>query len=271
MWPAERHYLIDPMADLTMPLSREEQERILGGEACMWTEFVSPENIDSRIWPRAAAVAERLWSPQEVRDVDSMYRRMDAVSWHLEGLGLTHRSSVTAMLARLAGTDDIAALRVLADVVEPVKDYTRLELANKSGVALSIEDPLNRLVDAVPPESEAARKFALAVNTLVSSKFRDADSKAQVRAQLVSWSNNHTRLQPLLEKSYLLKEAAPLSQELASLGGAGLQALDNIDRNKPAMESWKADQLAMLEEAQKPKADLLLVVASAVRKLIDTR
>jgi hexosaminidase len=55
--------------------------------------------VDSRIWPRAAAVAERLWSPQDVKDLASMYRRLEAVSCHLEWLGLTHRSGYSLMLA----------------------------------------------------------------------------------------------------------------------------------------------------------------------------
>jgi len=47
----------------------------------MWTEWVTPEILDSRIWPRTAAIAERLWSPQEVTDVASMYRRLAELDW----------------------------------------------------------------------------------------------------------------------------------------------------------------------------------------------
>ena len=78
MWPAARHYAVDPMTmTITKPgaaaaLTAEEQKRILGGEACMWSEFVTPETIDSRIWPRLAAIAERFWSPPETRDNQSM-------------------------------------------------------------------------------------------------------------------------------------------------------------------------------------------------------
>src|SRR5262249_38285878 len=125
IWPAARHYAVDPMADAAAGLSPEEKQRILGGEAAMWAEFVSAETIDSRIWPRTAAIAERFWSPPEVQDVNSMYQRLEKFSRNLDWLGLTHNSSYSAMLRRLTGGDDIVALRMLADVVEPVKCYSR--------------------------------------------------------------------------------------------------------------------------------------------------
>src|ERR1700728_5100814 len=130
MRPASRHCTLDPMTmrstDADATLTAAERNLILGGESCQWAEWVTPENIDSHIWPRNAAIAERLWSPQEVKDVASMYKRMKAVSYELEWLGLTHNSVRTEMLERMAGNADRAALlRGLADVVEPVKDYNR--------------------------------------------------------------------------------------------------------------------------------------------------
>merc|ERR1711862_341970 len=36
---------------------------LLGGEAALWTEKIDFTNLECRIWPRSASVAERLWSP----------------------------------------------------------------------------------------------------------------------------------------------------------------------------------------------------------------
>jgi hexosaminidase len=266
MWPAGRHYAVDPMADAAATLSAEEKSRILGGEACLWSEFVSPETIDSRLWPRAAAIAERLWSPQEIKDVDSMYARLGDVSWRLEWLGLTHRSNRDLMLHRLAGSDDIAALRVLADVVEPVKDYTRPD--NIKGV-WNFRAPLNRLVDAVGPESERARRFGDLVKAFMQSGYKDKASEGQIRVLLAAWRDNDAKLAPALQRSFLLSEVAPLSKDLSALGTVGLQALDYLDNSQLSPEAWRTEQITAIHAAEVQRADLLIMVAAPVQQLVE--
>lgn len=268
-WSAARHYAVDPLSGDAANLSAEEKQRILGGESCMWAEYVSPENVDSRIWPRNAAIAERLWSPQEVRDPASMYARLDLISARLEWLGLTHRSVSRHMLQRLAGSAspaEFAALRTLADVIEPVKDYTRGQTAP---AVPSSATPMNRVVDAVPLESDAGRRFSDLVDQFLAVACHDPAAEARLRAQLMTWRDNDAILQPLAQRSFLVKEVAATSQDLATLGAAGLAALDAIAKGQPAPDSWKAQQLATLEPVKKPKAQLLLIPAPAVQKLIE--
>lgn len=266
MWPASRHYAVDPMSGEAASLNPEEQKRILGGEACQWAEWVTPENIDSHIWPRGAAIAERLWSPQQITDVDSMYIRLNAVSLQLEWLGLTHKSARTHMLQRMAGSEDISALRVLAGVVEPVKDYDRWDDAKGP---IDFHAPLNRMIDAAYPESDVARNFSNLVQTFVQSGNKDQATEAQLRACLTTWRDNDAKLHPLLDREFLLQEVTPLSASLSALGAAGLQALDYLDKSQPIPESWKTQQLAIVETAKKRQADVLLMVAAPVQQLIE--
>src|SRR6266699_2641645 len=143
---------------------------------------------------------------------------------------------------RMAGTNDIAALRTLANVVEPVKDYTRMN--NLKGV-WDFRGPLNRLVDIAHPESDEARHFRDAVQTYARSD---------------SWRDNDARLHPLLQQSFLLNELKPLSEDLSALASAGLFALNYLGQSTPSPNSWRKQQLALFERAKTPKADLLLMV-----------
>lgn len=265
MWPASRHYAVDPLSDAAANLSPEEKQRILGGEACMWSEYVSPENIDSRIWPRIAAIAERLWSAQNVTDVNSMYERLEASSRWLDWLGLTHNSSYWPMLRRIAGSDDISPLRALADVVESVKDYTREETAPQEPTSLV---PLNRLIDAARPESATARHFAAMVDALLSGH-ADSATKQEIRIWLIHWQGDQVALQPLAAQSFLVREVIPLSQSLSQVASIGLQAMDDLDRGEWPGDAGKAEQLAVLQQAQQQKAQLLLMIVPPVQKLVE--
>jgi hexosaminidase len=269
IWPASRHYAVDPMVipsgDAVANLSADEQKRILGGEACMWSEYASPENLDSRIWPRAAVVAERLWSPQSVTDVASMYSRLADLSLQLEGLGLTHDASYDSMLRRISGTADIADLKALADVVEPVKDYNREATAPAEPTSAM---PLNRLVDATRPESAQGREFNSAVSALLTDKSNTA-LRTEIRQRLTTWRDCQVRLQATNPQSFLLQEAMPVSRNLASLANAGLQALDYLESNQPAPDDWETQQRLLLEAAKKPQAQVEITIAAGVQKLVD--
>ena len=266
MWPAVRHYAIEPMSGAAANLTPEQKRLILGGESCQWAEWVTPENVDSHIWPRNAAIAERLWSPQDVTDITSMYTRMHAVSLELESLGLAHESARDRMLQRMAGTADLAALRVLAEVVEPVKDYNRW--SDEKG-PIDFHAPLTRMIDAVHPESETSLEFSGLVQQFVQSGYKDRAAESQLRSWLTLWRDNNVKLRPLLQQSSLLREDVPVSENLAMLGAAGLQALDYLDKGQPEPDLWKAQQLAVIDQAKKPVAGLLLMVAAPVQQLVE--
>ncbi|HWC17396.1 MAG TPA: family 20 glycosylhydrolase [Terriglobales bacterium] len=258
--PAEKHYLVDPLSGNAAQLTPEQQKMIMGGEACMWSEMVTTENVDSRIWPRNAAIAERLWSPAEVRDVNSMYNRMEVVSRRLDTLGLTHNSALRMMQERLA-PEHVEPLRTLAHAVEPVKAYARTHNYN-------VTSPLNRLPDSVHPESIEGRKFSLLVDRIVSGS-ASPDEVSKARELMTAWKANHDRLLPALHNGSLA-DAAPVSQNLAAAGAIGLQALDLFTSHSASQAGWVDQQVAQLEQMKKPQAELLLMIVPAVEKLVQS-
>ncbi len=260
--PASQHYVPDPLpADST--LTPEEAKHVLGGEATMWAEWVTPETIDSRIWPRTAAIAERLWSPRNVTDVSDMYRRLAVISIQLEELGLTHKKNQDMMLRRIVRNDDIGPLKTLVSVIEPVKEYRRYEMRPQTMLS-----PLTGAVDATTPDSEAGRKFSWMVKEFLDDAPRYQLYRPELSQMLADWQTSGASLVPLIDRSPSLREIKPLADNLSVLGQTGLEAISYLKLGMPPPKEWRETSIAKLDEAAKPYGALEFVVIAGVKQLV---
>ncbi|MGY2131726.1 beta-N-acetylhexosaminidase [Hymenobacter sp. HD11105] len=276
-YSAASHYLNDPLpADA--PLTATEKQRILGGEATMWAEFADSVIVDSRIWPRTAAIAERFWSPITVTDVPDMYRRLGGISTLLETLGLRHRRVPEQLLTQLAGGRDVAPLRTFASVLEPVKEYKR----HFQGMTYTTQTPLNRLVDAAPAESDAAREFGVAVENLLRLRQKvpqgtpSLTAEAKVAAVAVAtplrqWQLNDALVRPLLMAQSSLQEYAPLSAQLSAIAALALERLRLFEKGQAPSAAWQTAALKQLDMAKAPAGQAELAVVASIRKLIESK
>ncbi len=264
MYPTAQHYLNDPVPPGSA-LTAEQQKLVLGGEATMWAEWVTPETIDSRIWPRTAAIAERLWSPVTVRDVPDMYRRLAIVSRRLEELGLTHESYLDPALRRLAGDGatarDLQALRMLADLVEPVKRYRRGQQQPNA----TQFTPLTGLVDCARADSTPAREFAAAMDDFLADPRSDAACH-RIQATLAQWGSAAQDV--LAHLPPRLQEAQPLLQALVDAADAGGKMADALHAGRTLPPDVKQHLAEAITRAGEPHAAVELPVAATLARLI---
>ena len=256
MYPIASHYLNDPMpkgADLTA----EEKARILGGEATMWTELTTPSTIDSRVWPRTAAIAERLWSAEDITDVANMRKRLETVSFRLEELGLTHIRNKAVILRNIANNQNIKSLNEFANVCEPLKGYTR----NKGGTEYQMYSPFTLFADACTPDAKDALAFDEAVTQYLANK--TPENKAKVAGFLNKWIAVNKGLVELSSNAPLVQPILPLSKKLNDASQELLLVLDN----KSTLKS--EDLKSLIEQCNtKDHADVELAVYASLKKLI---
>lgn len=263
MQPTDDHYLNDPLpADSTLP--EEARGLILGGEATMWAEFVTPETVDSRIWPRTAAIAERLWSPGSVTDIVDMYRRLDWVSLLLEEHGLQHLKNRPMLLRRLCQCRDLDGLETLLGAVEPVKIYRRNALRKDTAYPYTQLSPLSRLVDVAAADAAPARHFRWTVERMLADGFTTAADVEAARALLELWRDNHTAVTETLRASPALVEMEPLSAALVEAATIGLEALELTAAQRTAPSGWLAPRLERLAAAREPVGEAELMVVDPV-------
>jgi hexosaminidase len=264
MKSAEQHYLADPLPT-NSDLTPQQQALILGGEVCMWGEQLYERTIDSRIWPRTAAMAERFWSPENVRDVNDMYRRLDVMSVRLEAFGLTHLTQEDVGLRALTGSTNIDAMRVFASVLEPVSFHERYEGQHTSQLT-----PLNRLVDAVRPDPPSRHEMEVLVQAFIENPSQHDAERHRLQDIFAVWTAAAPKVQKQVSASPLLAaDATERTQQFAQLADIGSQAVAHLAGAGSAPAGWKQSSLAALDAAQKPQGLVRFTVLDPLRALVN--
>lgn len=259
--PTDEHYLNDPIA-ADMKLTLEQEKMILGGEATMWAEYVNLETIDSRIWPRTAAIAERFWSPNSINDVDDMYRRLDKIEYHLEEYGLTHLKNRDMLLRRLTDNKNIKSLKILLTAIEPLKGYKR-----GSKKEYTSYSPLSRVVDASYPDPKEARIFTQNINSFLNDK-SSINVYNNIMDQLEIWNVNHDNLTPIIEQSPILKEIESLSEDLERVTDLGKILMDVILNNKIISDEEKNEYKNILEKCKQDRGQVEIIIIEPIENLL---
>ena len=240
--PARLHYLNDPVpAGANMDEAR--RRLVLGGEATMWAEWIDPETIDSRIWPRTAAIADRLWSPREVTNVAPLLRQLAGDQ---------------------AGADELQALRRFADLLEPVKDYHRGEHQPQATQQM----PLTGLADCSRPDSAISRALASAVDDFLADP-RAATATAHLTELLANCHDTATcMLASLPTLSPRCGEAEPLLRDLAAATEAAMQAQAAMQQGQLLAAGVGQQLLAAVRRAATPRLAVEFPAAGSLEKLV---
>ncbi|MGA8939493.1 MAG: family 20 glycosylhydrolase [Acidobacteriaceae bacterium] len=278
-------FLDDPIPSDTT-LTKDQQALILGGEVCMWAEQLDSQTVDSRVWPRTMAVAERLWSPEGDRNVSDLYRRLRINSLKLEDVGLQHISGPEMMRRSLLLQLDPEALDVLASVLEPVSFGERYDGQRTNGFTA-----LDRLVDSVVADPPSRQQIAGDVEALAGDVTfaQPTDPKLQLdlsgdvpqgatpsaaaarrrlRQRFLSWEAAEPRLLEDVQKTPRLSDASMRAEQLGELAEVGLSALNYMETHTAPPAGWEAQQMAVLDAAEQPSALVRFTFLHSLRKLV---
>ena len=252
-----------PKIEQVKPLTKAEKKRILGGEACMWSELVTAQNVDSRIWPRTAAIAEKLWSPAELtNNVDDMYRRLHFINHYLDYYGIENHEEYIHMMRQLTDGKEIRSVRVLMNELEEEKYLNRMGIYKH----LTTETPMDRPVDVSLPESYPAHRF----NKWVDEFLQDSTHQRhleQIISRLKMWSSNNGVLQPYIRTYPKLEDLKEISERFSKAAAIGLEAVQHIQNHEMTDTDVKNEDLEYLNKASEPSEGMIIAVLPGIRKL----
>lgn len=244
-----------------------QMKNILGGEAALWAENIIAPLLDIKLWPRGFVVAERLWSTEDVNDVDNMYQRLQAIdAWSTVSVGLQQHTAAVQQFTRLAGTPDIMPLQILAQAVEPAQYYTRQHLKFQAGNYHHFE-PLNRFADALTAQSSQVRAMDSQVDKLIADP-EDGSSAESLRHTFARWQSNTPDVLALIDGSYQLKALKPVAEDVDRLAGIGLRLTDLVAKQGTLSGNELNDIQKQLDAAAQTQDEVTIAAVYPLQKLL---
>lgn len=261
---AESMYKADPVSE-EAHLTPAQAKLVVGGEACMWGEQVVPLTIDSRIWPRAAAMAERLWSPATVNDVDDMYRRLRKEELRLDALGTENLTGPERMLRQLSGERDPVELQTLADAVQPDDFHDRARLQKNT-----VDTPMTAFVDSVVFDPPLRHDLSTMMTVYLSAdRPESARAAEQLRLLFQAWQKDGDELKRQCSLNPRLHEVQQRAQQLSALGEAGSTLLHVRSVGETLSPKKRTEFVELLKQAGLRDASMVeFVVLPPLQELL---
>lgn len=254
-----------PDAKRPFSLTKEQEKLILGGEMTLWAENVSYETLDVRLYPRAYAIGERLWSAKTLTDEDSMYQRMQKVSaWATTSVELKHHTDPYRMRVRLAGSTDVNALNVLADYTEPAQYYARnwIKYNNENYDQF---DRLNRFVDTLAVESYKVYEMEKWVKLLAEG---NSEASVQLIAEFERIQNNHQAAYQVIQSNHMMVDSANMAEQTLVMAELGIELLELQAEGKTLTQKQALALQEKISVAAQVHDEMVIAITRPVEQLV---
>lgn len=249
---AEKHYLQDPSGDMGL---KNDPLTLWGGEACIWSERVTDDLLTERIWPRAMAIAERLWSPRSVKDVKDFYTRMDFLS---QKMGLNYDVLNQRIVSESpAWGIESEAMKSFFSWLEPGKFYSQHRYRT-----ITVDTPWNQWVDLIPSESVSGTKL----NWVWKDWKKNKNQKSLNEMQKIFQEQEALSL--LLKKVQSSEEMVALTKDIGGLARMALDALSFLEKNEKPGSQWFMENRTKLGMMGQIRSGMQISTHSVVEEIV---